>query len=161
MNDAPPAPIDDAFLTPAERAAKNDEPMHLVLARDLIEKRATRDRLKAEKAEAEKAFQEAEARLNEYMVQHSMEPFRCDGHSVSAAFATRVNVLAANREPLIAALNANGFGSIVKTEPSVHASTLAAFVKEQRDPDTDELPEWLAGLVNVYDQPSINLRKVS
>ncbi len=188
MNEAPPPPTSEfekAFSSPAEHAAKNDEPMHLVLARDLIEKRKERDRLKAEKAEAEKQFDAAQAALNEYMIQHSMEPFRCEGHSVGANFETRVNVLAANRIPLAEALRENGFGSIVRDElmidddtlprvqqaldgmagvavtPTVHPSRLKSFVTEQRDPDTGELPEWLAPLVTVYDQPTINLRKVS
>lgn len=153
--------VHDDFMSPGERAARDEEPMHLVLARDLIAKRGERDRTKAAATEAGKAFVAAEQALQEYMVQHSMEPFRCEGHSVSATYATRVNVLAENREGLIDALRANGFGDLIKTDPSVHPSTLRSFVDEQRDPDTDELPGWLAPLVSVYDQPSINLRKVS
>lgn len=178
----------DDFLSPAERAAKNDEPMHLVLARDLIAKRQARDDTAAAKSEAEKQFIAAQNALNEYMVEHSMEPFRCDGHSVGASFTPQVSVLAANRLRLAEALREHGHGALVRDElrieddqlervqqimldlgvdgavestPTVHPSRLKAFVAEQRKEHGGQLPEWLAELVTVYDQPTINLRKVT
>lgn len=175
------------FHTPAMRAVLSDEPIHLSLARQLIAARNKRDETAAAKATAEKEFNDAQAKLNEYMVEHMMEPFRCDGHSVGVSYASRVSVLAENREALADALRANGYGSLVRDElriddeqlervqqimldlgvegavettPTVHPSRLKAFVAELRR-ETDELPEWLAGLISVYDQPTIRLTKVA
>lgn len=190
MNDATLAtpPVDDDFISPAERAARSTEPTHLALARELIEARVKRDETKAAKTAAEKEFDAAQFRLNEYMVQHAMEPFRCEGHSVGVSFETRVNVLADNRVALAEALRDNGFGALVRDElriddeqlehvqqmlldlgvegavettPTVHPSRLKSFVTEVRKDNNGELPAWLEGLVNVYDQPTINLRKVT
>lgn len=180
--------FDEAFMSPLERAARSDEPMHLALARQLIDARTKRDETAAAKTEAEKEFVTAQARLNEYMVEHQMEPFRCDGFSVGVNFTTQVSVLAANRIPLAEALRSNGFGALVRDElriddeqlervqqtlldlgvdgaieatPTVHPSRLKSFVAEQRKENNDELPEWLADLVNVYDQPTIRLTNVA
>lgn len=176
------------FLTETERAARSEAPMHLELARQLIEARTLRDETKAAKTAAEKDFADSQARLNDYMVEHAMEPFRCDGFSVGINFTPQVSVLAANRIPLAEALHAHGFGALVKRElridpdrleqvqqvmlelgvedavdatPVVHPSTLKTFIAEQRKENNDELPEWLAQLVSVFDQPTINLRKVT
>jgi hypothetical protein len=58
---------------------------------------------------------------------------------------------------LFDALRAEGFGDMIVEQ--VNANTLSSFVKEQRSENNDELPLWLAGLVSVYDQPGISVRK--
>lgn len=155
-------------MSPVEKAARSGEPMHLALARQLIEARIKRDETKQAKTDAEKEFNAAQQRLNEYMVEHGMEPFRCDGHSVGISYATQVSVLADNRVLLAEALREHGYGALVRDElriddeqlervqqvlaplgeaglidatPTVHPSRLKAFVAELRK--DGELPEWL------------------
>ena len=55
------------------------------------------------------------------------------------------------------ALKDNGYGEIV-TE-TVNANTLASFVKEQMAENNDEVPEWIAQVVNTFEKVSVGIRK--
>ena len=44
---------------------------------------------------------------------------------------------------------------------TVNANSLSAFVKEQIEENGDVLPEWLDGLVNVFEKTSVSLRKAA
>lgn len=55
------------------------------------------------------------------------------------------------------ALKSNGFGEIV-TE-TVNANTLASFVKEQREINNDEIPEWISAVVSSFEKVSVGIRK--
>lgn len=52
-----------------------------------------------------------------------------------------------------------GFGDLVYE--TVNANSLSAFVKEQIEENGDVLPEWLDGLVNVFEKTSVSLRKAA
>ena len=58
---------------------------------------------------------------------------------------------------MFAALKSNGFGEIV-TE-TVNANTLASFVKEQRELNNDEIPEWISEVVSSFENVSVGIRK--
>lgn len=59
---------------------------------------------------------------------------------------------------MIAALKANGYGSLV-TE-TVNANTLASFAKERMaETETGELPGWLAEVVSTFEKVSVGVRK--
>ena len=58
---------------------------------------------------------------------------------------------------MFAALKSNGFGEIV-TE-TVNANTLASFVKEQRELNNDEIPEWISAVVSSFEKVSVGIRK--
>ena len=58
---------------------------------------------------------------------------------------------------MFAALKSNGFGEIV-TE-TVNANTLASFVKEQRELNNDEIPEWISEVVSSFEKVSVGIRK--
>ena len=51
----------------------------------------------------------------------------------------------------------NGFGELVYE--TVNTNSLSAFVKEQISENQDSVPEWLSGLVNIYEQTSVSVRK--
>lgn len=63
-------------------------------------------------------------------------------------------------EDMIQALKAHGFGDIVKE--TVNAQTLASFCKEQiaLSGEKEELPDWLAAVVNTFDKVTVGIRKV-
>ena len=61
------------------------------------------------------------------------------------------------RDDLIFALKNNGYSDIV-TE-TVNANTLASFVKEQKAINADEVPAWLADVVNIHEKVSVGIRK--
>ena len=56
-----------------------------------------------------------------------------------------------------AALKENGCGDLVYE--TVNANSLSAFVKEQIAENQDTVPEWLNGLVHVYEQTAVSVRK--
>jgi len=43
----------------------------------------------------------------------------------------------------------------------VNANSLSSFVKEQIEENNDTLPEWLDGLVNVYEKSTVSVRKAT
>ena len=65
--------------------------------------------------------------------------------------------IAGQKEAMFAALKSNGFGEIV-TE-TVNANTLASFVKEQRELNNDEIPEWISEVVSSFEKVSVGIRK--
>jgi len=43
---------------------------------------------------------------------------------------------------------------------TVHPSTLKAFVRELKEEHDDELPEWLEGLVRIYEEDEVRVKKI-
>ena len=62
-------------------------------------------------------------------------------------------------EEMIQALKAHGFSDIVKE--TVNANTLSSFCKEQiaLSGEKEELPGWLADVVNTFDKVTVGIRK--
>ena len=69
----------------------------------------------------------------------------------------RASAVAGRKEELYAALKENGCGDLVYE--TVNANSLSAFVKEQIAENQDTVPEWLSGLVHVYEQTSVSVRQ--
>lgn len=44
---------------------------------------------------------------------------------------------------------------------TVNANSLSAFVNEQITENDESLPEWLEGLVNVFEQTRVSVRKAA
>lgn len=42
---------------------------------------------------------------------------------------------------------------------TVHANSLSSFVKERIEENEDSLPDWLSGLVNVFEKTSVGVKK--
>lgn len=64
------------------------------------------------------------------------------------------------KEELFDALRSKGFGELIYE--TVNANSLSAFVKEQiAENGGDELPDWLKGLVNVFEKTTVTVRKAA
>jgi len=72
---------------------------------------------------------------------------------------TRASAVAGSKEELYAALRAQGYGDLVYE--TVNANSLSSFVKERIEESGDALPEWLIGLVNVFDKTTVGVRKAT
>ena len=59
--------------------------------------------------------------------------------------------------PSFSRLKENGYGDLVYE--TVNANSLSAFVKEQIAENQNTVPEWLSGLVHVYEQTSVSVRQ--
>ena len=126
--------------------------------------------LREEKAEAEEALKrinaqitETDERLSTLMMDSETQNFTRSGTMFSLRTQTRASATAGRKDELFAALRAGGFGDLITEQ--VNANSLSAFVKEQITENagspggTDVLPGWLDGLVNVYEQTTVSLRK--
>ena len=95
------------------------------------------------------------------MVDVGMKNFTKSGTQFSVVTKVRASAAGGRKDDLYAALKAKGYGDLVYE--TVNANSLSAFVKEQIESDSDgddgHLPVWLNGLVNVFEQTKIQLRK--
>ena len=123
-------------------------------------------RLRDEKAEVEKRLKEingeideTDFRLSELMAETETQNFTRAGMMFCLTSKTRASAAAGRKDELFAALRGEGFGDLVYE--TVNANSFSAFVKEQIEENGDVLPEWLDGLVNVFEKTSVSLRKAA
>ena len=72
---------------------------------------------------------------------------------------TRASARAGQKDELFAALRDEGYGDMI-TE-TVNANSLSSFVKEQIAENGDALPDWLDGLVSVFEKTTVGVRKAA
>lgn len=117
------------------------------------EKKDTEQRVKDINAEIDKT----EYALVQLMAETETQNFTRAGTMFSLTTKTRASAMAGRKDELYSALKENGFGDLVYE--TVNANSLSAFVKEQISENQDTIPAWLNGLVNVYEQTSVSVRK--
>lgn len=120
--------------------------------------------LREEKKDAEQRVRDINAEIDktEYalvqlMAETETQNFTRAGTMFSLTTKTRASAMAGRKDELYSALKENGFGDLVYE--TVNANSLSAFVKEQIAENQDIVPEWLNGLVNIYEQTSVSVRK--
>ena len=72
---------------------------------------------------------------------------------------TRASAVAGDKDALYDALRRNGLGDII-TE-TINANTLSSTVKGLIDENGETLPDWLGGLVNVFEKTTVSIRKAA
>ena len=102
---------------------------------------------------------ETDYRLSELMAESETQNFTRSGTMFCLTTKTRASTVAGSKEELYTALRQQGFGELVYE--TVNANSLSSFVKEQIAENGDALPDWLIGLVNVYDKTTVGVRKAS
>ena len=102
---------------------------------------------------------ETDYRLSELMAESETQNFTRSGTMFCLTTKTRASAVAGSKEELYAALRQQGFGELVYE--TVNANSLSSFVKEQIGENDDTLPDWLTGLVNVFDKTTVGVRKAS
>lgn len=122
--------------------------------------------LRDEKKEAEQrvkdinaALDDVEYRLVTMMADTETQNFTRAGTMFSLTHKTRASAAADRKDELYAALKSEGYGDLVYE--TVNANSLSAFVNEQITENDEALPEWLEGLVNVYEQTKVSVRKAA
>lgn len=100
---------------------------------------------------------EVEMSLAELMTLNETQNFTRSGTMFSLTTSTKASAKAGRREELYTALKNAGYGDLVVE--TVNPSSLSAFVKEQISENGELLPEWLDGLINVFEKTSISIRK--
>lgn len=120
--------------------------------------------LRDEKSEAEAQLKEINAqidetdyRLSELMAESETQNFTRAGTMFCLTTKTRASAVAGSKEELYAALREQGYGDLVYE--TVNANSLSSFVKEQIGENEDILPDWLNGLVNVFEKTTVGVHK--
>lgn len=120
--------------------------------------------LREEKKDAEQRVKDINAEIDktEYalvqlMAETETQNFTRAGTMFSLTTKTRASAVAGHKDKLYSALKENGFGELVYE--TINANSLSSFVKEQISENQDRVPDWLRGLVNVYEQTSVSVRK--
>ena len=125
------------------------------------------DRLKAlrdEKKDAEQrvkelnaALDETDAALAQLMTDTETQNFTRSGTMFYLTNTTRASSTADRKDELFEALRAEGYGGLVYE--TVNANSLSAFVREQISENDDVLPDWLEGLVSVFEKTTVGVHK--
>ena len=113
--------------------------------------------LEAMTKENNQEIEKAEQELLEIMTEDEMPKFVHMGTSFSMSNKIFASAKADKKEELMQALKDNDYGDLVKEQ--VNAQSLRSAVIEMMKENDEEVPEWIADLVNVYEKPVINMRK--
>ena len=129
------------------------------LADELRELKETKKRLEDELKTVGLEIDRVDADLAERMADAETQNFTRNGTMFCLTNTTRASAAAGRKDELFAALRAAGFGDLVYE--TVNANSLSAFVKEQTTENGDALPEWLDGLVTVFEKTTVGVRKAA
>ena len=100
-----------------------------------------------------------DAILAQRMADTETQNFTRNGTMFCLTSTTRASVVSGRKDELFDALREAGFGDLVYE--TVNANSLSAFVKEQTTENEDVLPQWLDGLVNVFETTTVGVRKAA
>lgn len=104
-------------------------------------------------------IEEADYELSEMMANSETQNFTRCGTMFCLTTAVRASAAAGRKDELYGALKQSGFGDLVYE--TVNANSLSAFVREQIADNGDALPDWLEGLVSVFEKTSVGVRKAA
>ena len=129
------------------------------LADELKRLRDLKSDLESQVKDTTAQIDETDYRLSELMAEGEVQNFTRAGTMFCLTTKTRASAVAGSKEELYAALRTQGYGDLVYE--TVNANSLPSFVKERIEESGDALPEWLIGLVNVFDKTTVRVRKAT
>ena len=125
------------------------------------------DRLKALKEQKKNLEAQAEAvgaeinaldtQLSDAMAEANLDKFSRNGSTFYLKSRLFASPAAGRKDEMMAALKANGYASLVVE--SVNTNTLSSFIKEQREINGTDVPEWLGDTVTTFEKVSVGIRK--
>ena len=118
--------------------------------------------LREKKKAAEQQLKDVHAEMADYqlsmlMAETETQNFTRAGTMFTLTTKIRASAVAGRKEELYVALKENGYNDLVYE--TVNANSLSAFVKEQISENQDTIPDWLNGLVHIYEQTAVSVRK--
>lgn len=121
--------------------------------------RDRKDELETELKQVNMDIDNADWHLSNLMAETETQNFTRAGTMFCLTTKTRASARAGQKDELIAALRGEGYGDMI-TE-TVNANSLSSFVKEQIAENGDALPDWLDGLVSVFEKTTVGVRKAA
>lgn len=116
-------------------------------------KKALEEEVKAINSE----YEFTEVQLSEVMVQEEMQNFKRSGIVFYLNTKTHASAIAERKDQLFETLRSEGYGDLI--HETVNANSLSAFAKEQIIENEDVIPDWLDGLIHIYEKTSVGMRK--
>jgi hypothetical protein len=129
------------------------------LADRLKELRDTKKELEQKLKLINAEIEEVDFNLANAMMESETQNFTRSGVMFCLTNTTRASVASERKDELFEALRAEGYGGLIYE--TVNANSLSAFVKEQMAENNDTLPDWLNGLVNVFEKTTVGVRKAA
>ena len=129
------------------------------LADQLHKLKETKKLAEQELKEITEEIDRVDAALAEQMIAAETQNFTRNGTMFCLTSTTRASVVSGRKDELFDALREAGFGDLVYE--TVNANSLSAFVKEQTTENGDALPQWLDGLVAVFERTTVSVRKAA
>lgn len=121
--------------------------------------RDRKDELETELKQVNMDIDNADWHLSNLMAETETQNFTRAGTMFCLTTKTRASARAGQKDELFAALRGEGYGDMI-TE-TVNANSLSSFVKEQIAENGDMLPDWLDGLVSVFEKTTVGVRKAA
>jgi uncharacterized protein (DUF2252 family) len=129
------------------------------LADELRELKETKKHLEDELKAVGLDIDRIDAALVQRMADTETQNFTRNGTMFCLTNTTRASATAGRKAELFEALREAGYGDLVYE--TVNANSLSAFVKEQTTENGDALPQWLDGLVTVFEKTTVGVRKAA
>ena len=129
------------------------------LADELRELKETKKRLEDELKAIGLDIDRVDTELAQRMMDAETQNFARNGTMFCLTSTTRASATAGRKDELFESLRTAGYGDLVYE--TVNANSLSAFVKEQTTENGDILPEWLDGLVTVFEKTTVGVRKAA
>ncbi len=129
------------------------------LADELKELKEAKKKAEQEVKDINTKIDETDYALSELMAETETQSFTRSGTMFYLSTTTRASAVVEKKTELYNRLKENGYGELVYE--TVNANSLSAFVKEQTAENEDLLPDWLDGLVTVFEKTSVGVRKAA
>ena len=130
-----------------------------VLVDELRELKERKKRLEDELKATGLEIDRVDAVLAQRMADTETQNFTRNGTMFCLTSTIRASAAAGRKNELFEALREAGYGDLVYE--TVNANSLSAFVKEQTAENDDSLPQWLDGLVTVFEKATVGVRKAA
>ena len=129
------------------------------LADELRELKETKKRLEDELKAVGLEIDRVDTVLAQRMSDTETQNFTRNGTMFCLTSTTRASATAGRKDELFEAQREAAYGELIYE--TVNANSLSAIVKEQTTENDDSLPQWLDGLVTVFEKTTVGVRKAA
>ena len=128
----------------------------MLLAADRLKTlRDEKAELQAKLKDVQESIDSVEAELIQYMTDEECTGFDRNGTRFSLVIREFPGAVPEERDELYRRMRSHGFEHLF----TINTNTLGATVKELKANNDDQLPDWLEGVIQIYEQPSIRVSK--
>lgn len=142
----------DVTIEAVQQTAK-DETRLTILSEQFVSAKERKAELEAELKAVKAEIERLDRDLSDEMALMEYDNFSRKGKTFFLRSRLFASPKSGCKEELFSVLREKGYGDMI-TE-SVNANTLSSFVKEKREENNGEIPEWLNEVVNSYEKISV------